>query len=1227
MKLLRLHIQGFKSFKDKTVIHFDKGITGIVGPNGCGKSNIVDALFWVMGEQSAKHLRGTKMKDLIFAGSSKYAPATWAEVTLVLLNDGGKHIHIGNEVSKPTEIALTRKLYSNGETEYRINGLPARLKDIQEVFMDTGAGAKSYSIIAQGEIARLVNAKPEERRVMIEEVAGVTKFKLRKRESLKKIESTQANLFRLSDLQDEIYKNLKALEKQSEKAEKAKYLREKVKKHELIVESHREFDFINDYLTAKEFLETKTIDLENYKTRKNQIELDLEDEKTKKEDLMGRVDDLQDEYNEKAKLLAASQERLKHLIKSLADQEKRVIEKKTENEEIEKDIQERSEKALELKSKLDLLIQNNPETANFEEMEERITILKNNLNDKEEEYQLTASKFQEEKKLQEEVDQKIFRNSSKLEEFARTLEDIILEIDDIEKSTSSFTDEIIKQREEVKNLREKSSSLEESLKKYKDDFENKEKQFKETDSELKLVTSNYIKLESKIQSLIEMNKEGEGVKKGALKFLEENDKGSFEVLGNIVECEKEYAMALETLLEDSLNSIISKSDKTTELSSWISNNENESIDYLISNNVSGCTPETLERIKLKGLTDAVSIVDLLHFTNLEFKNTLVNILNGYYVSNLLTPELGFRIAESTSIKGIVSLDGKTFLSRTSNGLKLSVRSPEHKRDGIVSRNNLLNELKVDFENLTHKKSELENVFAQLLNDVEDLKNLVALKSREFSEVNTKYVTLKASLDSRESAFGATNSRLDILHNRKNDISKQRLAFLEEEESLLLQKKNLDQLVSSLEESVVESLSTLQEFRASYEAEREDFLALQANAKTYTSQVDSLKSQINDIEIMTRRFEEKIENNNIAISTLEEDAALNLNNLNSLEESNATNQDELSLREDDLNVIKDELSSLLVGMQERENEVKDLTSKINKIEKDSVEYNLKMEQIIADEEILVRDIFERFKVDLRKIILNNLNVEENKIGDLKDISSMYFMESEDGTTEIEASEYFFEKRFPAAVRESREKLKRYKIELQKLGEINWQAIEDYDRQKLRYDFLKTQEEELKKSLNDLEVAISHIDEKSKERFKEAYDLVNERFSKVFPIIFGGGEARLEIVGDINSLDSGIDIIAKPPGKKMQSITLMSGGEKAMTAVSLIFSIFLVKPSPFCLLDEVDAPLDDANVGRFNELLREMSSESQFILITHNKKTMELNDTLYGVTMQEPGVSKAVSVQLH
>ena len=315
------------------------------------------------------------------------------------------------------------------------------------------------------------------------------------------------------------------------------------------------------------------------------------------------------------------------------------------------------------------------------------------------------------------------------------------------------------------------------------------------------------------------------------------------------------------------------------------------------------------------------------------------------------------------------------------------------------------------------------------------------------------------------------------------------------------------------------------------------------------------------------------------------------------------------------------------MKEREDEAKKLTTEISKNEKTLVEIDSKRSRIVEDEEQTVRNIFEKYRINLRESLGRFLEYEEDDYRGLGDISSMFFMETENGTIELECEPYEFNRRYGQDLKDCEYKLKNYKTELNRLGEINWQAIEDYERQKLRFDFLKVQEEELKTSLEDLEKAIEHIDEKSRQRFKIAFEEVDVRFRKVFPIIFGGGSAQLKVTGDMNDPECGVEIIAQPPGKKMQNINLMSGGEKAMTAVSLIFSIFLVKPSPFCLLDEVDAPLDDANVGRFNELLREMSKESQFILITHNKKTMELNDTLYGVTMQEPGVSKAVSVQLH
>jgi chromosome segregation protein len=1225
MRLNRLIIQGFKSFKDKTVIIFDEGITGIVGPNGCGKSNIVDALFWVMGEQSAKHLRGTSMKDLIFAGSSKYTPASFAEVTLVLDNVNGKHINISGAVSKPAEIHLTRKLYRNGETEYRINGEPARLKDIHEVFMDTGAGAKSYSIIAQGEINKLVQAKPEERRVMIEEVAGITKFKLRKKESLKKIDQTQSNLTRLEDLQAEIYKNLKNLEKQAEKAEKAKTLRDRIKKYELIVESHREHDYLQDFVNADSMLEARREEHESLSLRKSQIDLLLEDEKIQKMDMMERIDVAQEDYNQHSRELAASEEKVKHLKKSLIDKEKHIERAQNENEELRVDIEKRSERLDTLKSQLAELEENNYEQMDFSSLEEKVEILKSQMFDLEEELNEKRRELNSSKEKFQSLDNEAFKNSSKLEEYSRLLQDLTSEIETLEKSTSNFTDDLMKDRAKVKSSQAKVEELQTILPTLKADVESLTANLKSLDANYRELSREVIQLESKRNSLIEINNSAEGRRAGAVKLVQKVDNGSLEVLGKLIECDPEYAVAVEQLIGESLDAVIATAGK--DIFAQLMSDFDATVDILwpVDATISN---ESINRLETQGCQNMKALSEIVRINNQDYAEKLSRILNGFFVVENLTSELASKINPEIQFKGLVSKDGKVLIKKVGNSVLYGVRlDSASEAQGIVQRNNLIQEMGIALEAKQTQLTELEANIAQAEVQLAEKKTTLEATTKDFNEINTVFVATKAALESKEANQSSNSSRLQILQNRKQETSSLRLDLLEADEKLLNAKEEYEVKVKELASEVEELESRFGELKISFENERDEMMELKVKAQSYQQQLTSLKSQIEDVDAQISRYLEKQEANLELLENYQNDIEAAQDELDSVESANSDMADVLSEKETFLNLLKDQIAQILLSMQEKESELKEINSRINKIEKENVELEMKTNQIIQEEELLAKDIFERYKIDLRSIMMKHLEISSDQVADLKDISSMYMMETEDGPKEIEALDYEFEKRFPGQIKEAKEKFKEYKTDFNRLGEINWAAIEEYDRQKLRYDFLKAQEEELKKSLNDLQMAIQHIDEKSKVRFKEAFMEVNERFSKVFPIIFGGGEAKLEVTGDLDSIECGVDIIAKPPGKKMQSITLMSGGEKAMTAVSLIFSIFLVKPSPFCLLDEVDAPLDDANVGRFNELLREMSSESQFILITHNKKTMELNDTLYGVTMQEPGVSKAVSVQLH
>lgn len=1224
MKLVRLHIQGFKSFKDRTTIEFNDGITGIVGPNGCGKSNIVDALFWVMGEQSAKHLRGTNMKDLIFAGSSKYSPASFAEVTLVLENTNGKHIHINGTVARPAEIQLTRKLYRNGETEYRINGEPARLKDIHEVFMDTGAGAKSYSIIAQGEINKLVQAKPEERRTMIEEVAGITKFKLRKRDSLKKIEQTQMNLARLEDLQAEIYKNLKNLEKQAEKAERARSLRERIKRYELITDSHKELEFLQDWTNADKILEARKIEMEQLMLRRQQLDLLLEDERVQKADAMDKINEAQDDFNSHSRELAASEERMKHLKRAIAEKEKLIQSRTKENEELEVDTENRLRRAEELSAQLSELEGTDYGAMDFSEREERAELLKQQLQDLEEELNNARREAGSAKDAIAALDQQQFRNSSKLEEYARLLQDIAAEIEVLEKQDSTSRDELVRERERFQQAKTRLEEVAGQLPDAKAALEALLAEVKTIDAKIRVLQRDVIQTESKRDSLIEVNQQAEGKKLGAQDLVSRHPEGGLEVLGRIVQCEEGYASAVEELLGEALDSVILAGPK--DMVAKLGEGFEQAADVLFALE-DGVSSETAERLRLtlEGLRPLSEVVKANDST---FAGALDKLLSGYFIATNLNEETAAALNPAIGFKGIVSPDGRTFIRKSLNTITYGLRRSQNDQViGVVERNGLIDKLTAE---LTVKKEQLQTLEASLQEkeiQLVEVRSKVEDLSIKHQEVATQHASIKASLESKEKTFGTSSSRLEILQTRKTETSALRLSLMEAEEKIARERKALEERNNNSAAFVQDIETRHIDLKISYENERDELLELKVKAQSYEAQLKSLRSQIADTEGQLERLKQKSEMNKLQLEQASEEMQQAELEVEQGEEENRNLAEKLADKEQFLGLLKDQFSQILLGMQDKETELKEATARLNKLEKENVELELRQEQILAEEELLVKNAFEKHRVDLRFVIMKHLELATEQVQGLADLSAMYLMEGEDGPVTIEREEYEFTKRFPAEIRDYKEKLKECRTEFNRLGEINWQAIEDYDRQKLRYDFLKTQEEELKKSLADLQTAITHIDEKSRERFKEAFHEVNERFSKVFPIIFGGGSARLDMTGDVDSPEAGVDIIAQPPGKKMQSITLMSGGEKAMTAVSLIFSIFLVKPSPFCLLDEVDAPLDDANVGRFNELLREMSTETQFILITHNKKTMELNDTLYGVTMQEPGVSKAVSVQLH
>lgn len=1225
MKLKRLVIQGFKSFKDRTTINFDDGITGIVGPNGCGKSNIVDALFWVMGEMSAKHLRGSSMKDVIFAGSSKYSPGSFAEATLVLENTGGKHIHIGNKVSSPSEIQLTRKLYRNSETEYRINGIPCRLRDIQEVFMDTGAGAKSYSIIAQGEINRLVQAKPEERRTMIEEVAGITKFKMRRRDSLKKIEQTQSNLARLQDLQTEIEKNLKSLEKQAEKAERARTLKEKIKRNDLVVHSHKVFDLLKDYRDGKTVLNEKRLEVQEWTLKKETLESSLHEERLVKTEKTEKIEELQKEYNNISKQLAAAEERLVYLCKTQSEKEKQLEGREKELSELASEKENRSLKLSELEESYADLENRGAGDEDFAGLEDQVETLKADLSDKEDELRSLTGEIEATRTELSDLENIIFKNTSKMEEYAASLGDITAEIEALEKQYSGVSNDMARERDAVRNLEEKVELLARQESEAREKASNLSSATEALKKEVNAASKEVISTESRLSSLKELADSLEGVKEGASEFLKSDAGAGFSLVGTSLECEETYSKAVQVLLADILDGLVHHGSDLSSFESWLSANPSTTLEMIVAKTESNFSNETKERLSVMLGEEVLPLSEVVTLPS-ELSDLLAPYFQGLFIATNLTLETYRKISKDVRFKAIASLDGSLVLKNEGGLYVLGSRGADG-QSGLIARNNKIKELEATLESATATLEALEARLEQSESEHEEVRQHFELVRENHASARADFAARKSSLESKLAGIESGTARLDILKNRKNEISKSRLSLMETEETYAdkaMELKSLVESKSALKEELAESYDLQKE---QYEELRDEYLKKQAESKTFEDRLKALASQIEDVKAQVERLEARRESLSVTIENLGTEIEQIASELTDLEQGNLETASELQDREEILNDLKDDFANLLQSMQEREDEAKSLNAKINKNEKDIAEYAAKHTQYVTEEEQIVRNIFEKYRVNLRQVIGNFLGYEESDYEELHDISQMFFMETEAGMVEIDCESYEFHRRYGQDLAECSTKLKNYKSEFGRLGEINWQAIEDYDRQKLRFNFLSEQERELKQSLDDLQLAIDHIDEKSKERFKIAFEEVNMRFQKVFPIIFGGGNAQLRMTGSVDDAECGVDIIAQPPGKKMQNINLMSGGEKAMTAVSLIFSIFLVKPSPFCLLDEVDAPLDDANVGRFNELLREMSAESQFILITHNKKTMELNDTLYGVTMQEPGISKAVSVQLH
>jgi chromosome segregation protein len=1183
MRLKSLEMIGFKSFAQKTVVELNPGITAIVGPNGCGKSNIVDALRWAMGEQSARHLRGHQMEDVVFNGSDTLPATGMAEVSIIFDNEDGRG---PAEYSSFSEIMVTRRLFRSGESEYAINKVPSRLKDVIELFLGTGVGSKAYSIVEQGRVDELVNSRPEDRRAIIEEAAGTSKYKSRKLVAERKLERTQQNLLRVSDIVREIERQIRAMELQAKKAERYRALKAELRDKDLAYGALQRFTLGEEVAAQEAHLADVENRLTGYLTSLHAKEAENE---------AVRLSLL-----EADKQIGAQQEIVYQHKVQIQAEEQRIDFNKRDLAQLGQAETEARAALLQLEGKLKTMAEEIEELNKAKESFVQLSLFEQTfLREKEQELEKLQAQL---RSLEVELD----REREALIETANQIAHLKNDAMAKEKHRAEIEKELARSREEhstaasVLALCEQKRSgtktaLEASSAQARDraidaaqvtaSIQALSKAKQNQERKLDLLKEHIQENRSRLVSLEDLQRNYEGYQEGVRAIMlkrqqEAAPTGIHGLVAEVIEAPESYEKALTAVLGDRLQYVIVKGHEEGL----------EAIEYL-KREASGrgsFIPLQLSRKQHKPLPlgEAEVIAPLLEMISVrdgyqdvaEYLLSDVMIVrdlkaglalwnrNGFY-STLVTPD-----GEVIDPMGIVtggsgaSLEG-SFLAQRRRIKELQSLLTELEAQLRVEEQEI-EKLRADLEEAETKKSLLAAEIHRLDLERVRLEHENSFADQELLRLTQTVQALVQEQGELTSSLQLLNKEIQHCYAAAEKLSHEKAErehFLAEKQAELSQ---LRQAEEAIEAAVTQSRirnAALGEKRENTHLNLENRLKLQDET---IGQISSKQTQINDIEL--RRAE--LEN---ALATAERSLETGRANLQELEHR---------LHED-----RQGYRTLSMKLAEIEEAIKELRPLGEACQEEKSRTQLALAEKRLNLQHLADTLREKYDVELTEL---NIDLSEN------------------GASKGELL---------ADIDELRGRLER-------MGEVNLAAIGEYEELTTRFQFMNQQKQDLEKSIADLQQTITKLNRVCRLRFKESFEEINEKFQSIFPRLFRGGKAKLVLTDENDYLETGVDIIVQPPGKKLQSITLLSGGEKALTAVSLLFAIFLTKPSPFCFLDEVDAPLDDANIDRFNDMIKEMSQFSQFVLVTHNKKTMQAAEVLYGITMAEPGVSKLVSVHL-
>ena len=1180
MYLKRLEMQGFKSFADKTILEFMPGITSVIGPNGSGKSNISDAIRWILGEQSMKSLRGAKTQDIIFAGTQNRKSLGFAEASLIFDNiDGTLPIEY-------SEVTVTRKIYRSGETGYYINKVPCRLKDIVELFMDTGIGRDGYSIIGQGKIDEILSNKSEDRRHIFEEAAGIVKYRARKEETEKKLEQTKLNLLRINDILTEIEGNLEPLQQQSDKAKKYLNLKEELKNIEVGL-------FVYNIEKYKQSLEELTKDEEVMNSTLNQEEGKLEKIKILKEELKDSIDEITTQIENMQNIGFESQKEIEKLNSNINVAETKIASNTENVKTYEKEITELEEKITNLKQEIE------QKQSKKESLKQNKEKFENELKEKEEELKKLTEKLTSKELEIEKLKKQVEENTDRKYELQSEISMQTANFENLEKRQSQLQQEISNNVSELDRTRMKKEDIAKGfyeieanrnkLLKSIEEIDNKKQEInskiKEFDVQIVNNTNEMRMKQSRYNFLVETEKEKEGYIKSVKSLLidcekiKELGKGMHGVLANIISVPSEYETAVEMCLGASLQNIVTDTEEDAKkLVEHLRKNNLGRASFLPITSVKG---KKLENIKGKKVGVIGIASDLVSYDK-KYEQIILNLLGRTVVVDNMQNAINLAKENNYSFR-IITIEGDVI---NPSGA-ITGGSVAKKTVNILGRSREIESLEKEIKKLKEKIQKLEKDKEEYVSSSEDIIEEVQSLEKQLQEIDITYATEKQRVVSIEENIEQIQKRIEKLkdENSKAEESKKLIEASKQENEKQIENINTQ---NSEDQKIIDEFSNANKDSQKY--------------------IDDLNLDITNLKISVSSFNES----EVSIQEMTD-------MINKEIETHTKNKENKKVQIENANLenvkLKDEIENTKQEIEKVKSQVANSGENIEKLKQDRINKNEKLSKK-EDEQTEQFKTIEDLKAQITKLEVKKSKTED----DITDIINKLWEEYE--LTPNNVGNY----QKPENVALTQRKVNALRTDIKELGSVNVDSIEEYKNLKDRYDFMCEQRLDLEDTMSKLRKVIQDMTETMKKQFKEKFEVINKNFGEVFKELFGGGMAEVTLTDEENILECGIDITVQPPGKKLQNMTLLSGGEKAFTAIALLFAILKINPAPFCVLDEIEAALDDVNVYRYAEYLKKFAKETQFLIITHRKGTMEAADTVYGVTMEEKGISKLLSMKL-